>query len=236
MKTKQVSLVINFILDNSGSMQSIKERTISGFNEYLQTLQRESKRKKNKVLFSLTKFNARGIEKPYVAVDINEIKPLNDRTYMPDDGTPLYDACVETIEAVEKEVRKMDTDPAVLVAIMTDGEENMSRKHDAKCLSDLIGKLQKKGNWTFVFLGANQDAWAQANILGISAGNTMSWQSTDAGTPVAFRNMAVNTSNYVAYMAAGGGGGGSKGLNTSEFFASTTDDTVKGGEDKTNAS
>lgn len=80
--------LINFILDESGSMQDIKESTISGFNEYVGSLKRQ---KKQKYLFTLTKFDSTGIRIPYIARDIKKVPKLNSDTYQPGQNTPLYD-------------------------------------------------------------------------------------------------------------------------------------------------
>lgn len=210
---KKLTTIVNYILDNTGSMQPIKDSTINGFNEYIQTLK---KKKNGKVLFSLTKFNSYGIEKPYVAVDLEKVEKLDSNTYKPDGMTPLYDACVETIEAVAGEINGKNGPVAILTVIMTDGEENASQKHTEKCLSNLIAKLQKQGNWTFVFLGANQDAWAKAAGMGISMDNALNWQATRAGTTSVFASVAAGSVNYMSSMQDNNVKGVA--LNTSKFF------------------
>ncbi len=198
MKNKKVSTLVHFILDQSGSMGSILNPTITGFNEYLNGL----KTSKNKFRFSLTLFDSQKTEQRYVNVPVGEVKPLNTETFLPGAMTPLYDAVIESVESLHAGLKK-SKDP-VIVAIMTDGEENSSTKHTEKCLKDLVEKLQNKGNWTFVYMGANQDAWANAQKYGIHAGNTMSWNSTTTGTADAFRGMAMSTANYAASLNNGG--------------------------------
>lgn len=218
---KQLPTLINFILDRSGSMETIRETVISGFNEYINGL-KTSKAKKN-LLFSLTTFDTMGIEHPYTAVPISDVKPLTRRTFQPRAGTPLYDAAVNTIEDIST---KVEPKQPVLVVIMTDGEENSSSEHDENCFKDLVDKLKAKGNWTFVFMGANQDAWGNAAKFGFDAGNTMQWASTTEGTKSAFRGLAGASASYcMAMTAAGGGGGGA--LNSSDFF-NNSDDKLKG--------
>lgn len=216
---KQLPTLINFILDRSGSMESIRETVISGFNEYINGL-KTSKAKKN-LLFSLITFDSMGIEHPYKAVPILDVKPLTRRTFQPRAGTPLYDAAVNTIEDIAV---KAEAKQPVLVVIMTDGEENSSQEHDENCFKDLIEKLKAKGNWTFVFMGANQDAWSNAAKFGFDAGNTMQWASTTEGTKSAFRGLAGASANYCMAMSVAGGGGGGA-LNSSSFF---DNDKLKG--------
>ncbi len=190
---KQVGL---FLLDKSGSMNEIRSQAISGFNEYIQTL------KKNKVDmdFTLSFFDTdlRGdmiLETPYRNVKIATVEPLTEKLYEPDGGTPLYDAAVKTIEDLVEYTNKMSK-VAVSVVIMTDGEENSSKKENEQCLKDLIHRLTHKGNWTFAYLGANQDTWDQAQKIGVMRGNTTSWNSTKKGTQKAFSMLAQSTTDF----------------------------------------
>src|SRR5258706_4204947 len=162
----KITTIVNFILDESGSMEDIKEATIAGFNKYLKALQKE----KGTFLMTLTKFDTRGIRTLYTLTNVKDIRPLTQETYQPSSGTNLYDAIVETVEGVANNIHN---DQPSLVAIMTDGQENSSTKHTEKCLRELIQKLEKRENWTFVFMGANQDSWAVAQSMGFSRGNVM---------------------------------------------------------------
>lgn len=207
-------MLVHFILDKSGSMESIKDSTIKGFNEYLSEL----KKSEDDIRFSLTLFDSDSIETPYLNVPVQKVNPLNKETYLPNAWTPLYDAVVDSVEALQKSM-KSEKRRAVVVAIMTDGAENASKKHNADCLRDLVKKLEKK-NWTFTFMGANQDAWATAQSIGIAAGNTMNWRSTDEGAKDAFKAYAMSSVNYAANlrgipMAAS--------LNTKSFFSNGGD-------------
>lgn len=212
--------IVNFILDKSGSMDMIKSDVIGGFNSYLKELQKQ----KGSVLFTLTLFDTESIETPYLLTPIKEVKPLTDKTYRPAGMTNLYDASVDTIEQIAERVSEMKGKNAVVVTIMTDGQENASHKHDQKCLQDLIKKLEKKGNWTFAFMGANQDAWLTAQSMGISASNAMSWQASGVGGQSAFRSLAKSTNNYAMAMSANASLG--KDLNSVSFFAGDDKDVA----------
>ena len=209
-KKNKLPTIISFILDRSGSMETIRKNVISGFNEYINGL-KKSKEKKN-ILFSLTTFDTIGIERLYVVEPILKVEPLSNRNYQPRAGTPLYDAAVNTIEDLAE---KVEEGQPVLVVIMTDGEENSSVEHNEGCFKDLVEQLKARGNWTFVFMGANQDAWANAAKFGMDLGNTMQWASTSAGTAKAFRGLAQSSVNYVAMMASADD---KAQLNTNQFF------------------
>lgn len=218
-----VTTLVNFILDKSGSMGSIQSSVISGFNEYINGL----KNKGGKIKFSLTMFDTESIDKPYIDADIKTVEPLTQKTYRPNAGTPLYDAVVDTIEAVNEKVENKK-DVAVITVILTDGEENSSVKHDEKCMRDLIKKLEKKGNWTFTFMGANIDAYDAANKFGISRGNTVSWSSDVIGTQNAFRGLAMASSAYAMTMQDNSAKGIA--LNANNVFESVKDLIENGGE------
>lgn len=186
--------LVAFLLDETGSMSSCKQATISGFNEYVNTL----KNSKNKISFTLTKFNSASKEVVYDCVDIKDVKELNDSNYVPNHNTPLYDAIGATIRATEK--NKDSKGKKVLVVIQTDGEENDSREFNQGKISDLIKEKEKSG-WTFVFLGANIDAYKAASAIGVKASNTANYSTTK--TDKVFRSMAMATQNYACNAQAG---------------------------------
>jgi len=143
---------VNFILDMSGSMMDVWESTISGFNEYLDNLKRD---KKNDYRVSLTLFDDQ-IEKPYIDAPINEVEHLTKETYKPRGMTALYDAVCKTINGVKNDEKN-------IVVIMTDGGENASQEYKTPDFIKIKNGLDAGKNWTFVFLGANQDAWGVAS-------------------------------------------------------------------------
>jgi len=184
---------VSFILDETGSMQTVKEATISGFNEYIDTLAKD--KASENVLFTLTKFNANKIDIVLNNVEISKVPHLTGETYRPTDLTPLYDAIGKTINSLGGLKGKKQH---VLVVIQTDGLENASKEYDRKKIFDMINEKKDKG-WAFIFLGADQDAYIVSESIGVSRGNTMSYNSQD--TQKTLRGMADAT---VCYASAGG--------------------------------
>lgn len=185
---------VSFVLDETGSMQSVKEQTISGFNEYIETLRKDKAAKQMR--FTLTKFNSDKVEIAHRAVELGEVALLNDETYQPAALTPLYDAIGRTIRVLEKEVNGKDT---ALIVIQTDGQENHSKEFTRDGIFSLITE-KKNAGWTFAFLGADQDAWIASQALGIDKGNTMSYAGQD--TSKAFHRVATASVAYVSMDAA----------------------------------
>jgi|SRR3990172_1726418 len=163
--------LVNFILDESGSMDCCRDATISGFNEYLKTLNKI----KGNVSFSLTKFNSTKVDTVYVNKSIKDIVDLSRDTYIPDACTPLYDAIGSMVTKVGNDAKNKK----VLTIIMTDGQENSSKEYTREKIVNLIKEKESEGNWSFVYLGANQDAWLVGQSIGItSQANTFTYDPT----------------------------------------------------------
>lgn len=187
----KLPILVNFILDESGSMDDIKSSVISGFNEYIQTLTAD---KKSDYLFTLTTFNSGGIKTPYDAVSLIDVSKMEDKDYQPDQGTPLFDAIGKTILNIQEKVQEGQK---VLVAIMTDGMENDSKTYNQSSIKALIDAHSKEG-WTFAFMGANQDSYLTASKMGISRGNTMNWEATEEGSKGMLRSFGASNIAYAA--------------------------------------
>ena len=157
------SISVSLILDESGSMGSCKQETINGFNEYIQSLRKQN------VKFALTKFSD-DCKIVYNAKDIKDVKELNEVDYQPNGMTALYDAIGNTISMVKSEDK-------VLIVILTDGDENASEEYKKETIAKLIKEKEKKG-WTFVYLGANQDAMLNAEKFGLRC-NTMGFSTSE---------------------------------------------------------
>ena len=85
----------------------------------------------------------------------------------------------------------MRTIEKVLFVIITDGEENSSRKYSAEQIKECIEHQKEKHGWEFVFFGANMDAVMEASKLGIPAGFARGWMANAAGTAVAYDAMSA---------------------------------------------
>ena len=191
-KKNKTKTLINYIIDESGSMWEIAGQVRSGFNEYIEELRKTTD---GEVAVTLTKFSTFETT-PYVATPLAEVPRLDENGYNPSGSTALYDAVANTIKRVDAQV---DSDTKVITVIMTDGEENSSRENNQQTVSALIAEKQKQGNWTFVFLGSDQDAWDAAQRIGISRGNTVSYTKNTHSQ--AMRGLATASSVALASSA-----------------------------------
>lgn len=185
---------IAVVMDRSGSMASIKDDVIGGFNTFL----KEQKSAPGDVTFTLVLFDNEFLT-PYYAVDIQKVPDLNQFNYTPRGSTALYDAVGRTIDEIGKRLDKHSEKPdKVIVAILTDGEENSSSKYTRDQVASMIKHQESKYAWEFVFLAANQDAFQTGASLNIKACNTANFAATAQGARDAYRSMSDMTMSYRA--------------------------------------
>jgi uncharacterized protein YegL len=164
---------IAFILDRSGSMESMTNAAISGFNEFLKAQQAtlDDHGKPIPATFTLVLFDHE-YHPIHNRQDIQTASPLTLETYVPRGSTALLDAIGRTIDSIGKELAvtpEADRPAKVIIAILTDGEENASQLFSMADINQRITHQTEKYQWEFMFLGANQDAIATASLMGIHA-------------------------------------------------------------------
>ena len=167
------------LLDESGSMDSIRTSALSAMNETVQTIKKVQKEKSEyEHSISFVTFNGSGVEGiKFVRFNVpaQAMDELTTNDYNPDECTPLYDAIGTSVEALQKLTKN---DDVVLVTIITDGMENSSCNFTGEQIRALIDKQKEKG-WTFTYMGANQDSKAVGGSIGIK--NTMDFDASKKG-------------------------------------------------------
>src|SRR6516164_859417 len=183
--------LVTFLLDETGSMESIKDDTIGGFNSYLAALKAES----TPIDFTLIKFDSRRIEKVCVAAPVAQVKELDAASYRPGASTPLIDAAYKTIKAVEKSLN--GGNPKVVICIQTDGHENASTEHTWDELNAII-KEKTAAGWQFNFLGTGIDAYDTGSRMGVAAMATMASGRTPQHVRASYAAMGKSSAAYAA--------------------------------------
>jgi len=167
-----------FLLDRSGSMASIADDVVGGFNTFLA----EQAADVDDARVTLVQFDSGD---PFeVVVDakrIARVPELTTDTYVPRGSTPLLDATGGIIEhaARRQAKRAKAAKPAeeITVVTITDGFENASRAFTRDRIRQMIAAKETDG-WTFVFLSADLDGYADAGALGYDQRSVQSWETT----------------------------------------------------------
>jgi Mg-chelatase subunit ChlD len=166
------------ILDESGSMSSVKKVTIDGFNELVQTAKGiEQQFTDQQHFITLISFNGMGNKIIHFLDPVDKLQEINSQVYNPNASTPLYDAMGFGITKLEQFLQDK-TEFNVLVTVFTDGEENASREYSGKTIKAMIEKLQMH-NWTFTYIGTDHDVEKFAESLSIR--NVMHFNKSEAG-------------------------------------------------------
>lgn len=146
---------IVFILDESLSMTPYISYYIKEINTIIST----QKQLNPTATFTLVKFNDK-INVLCVDSKISTLPEFTQEHYKPIGVSALYDAIGHGIEL------KATCSDHVIVIILTDGDDNNSKKFHIQTISQLISYYKQCG-WEFVYIGANQNAYKTGNCLGI---------------------------------------------------------------------
>lgn len=164
-KKHQVQNLI--ILDESGSMNSIKTTIIQGFNELVQTIKGIEKQFPEQEHFiSFVSFNSLRQNLLHFIDPVIKLKQIDDKSYKPDASTPLFDAMGFSINKLKQSLQGQ-TDYNVLVSVLTDGEENASKEFSGNDIKKLVEEL-KQNRWTFTYIGTDHDVEKIAFSLSIN--------------------------------------------------------------------
>jgi hypothetical protein len=82
-----------------------------------------------------------------------------------------------------------------IVVVFTDGLENASRTWTRDQVFALIEQKKAQG-WTFVFMGANQDAYAEGSRIGFQAGNVQNFRGDGQGMREAWSSVDRAVGEY----------------------------------------
>lgn len=181
------------ILDRSGSMSSIIDDAIGGFNQFIE----DQKKLEDDASMTVALFDDQ-YELLYDNIPIPEVENFSKKTWYPRGMTALYDAIGKTINTVKqqhKNLKKKEKPDKVLVCIVTDGHENASEEYDNAAINKLIKECETQKGWSFVYLAANQDAFSVGSSFGISKGNTYTFNADSKGM-FNVSSTLTNTANY----------------------------------------
>ena len=170
--------------DHSASMGSIARYAARDYNDNIAVLREESEKQQIDTIVSVVKCgvgNRGTVERESTFSSTHVLKPLNEDYYdATGNSTPLWDSIGELITILKAAPDAANDDVSFMVMVITDGEENSSRRWTARSLMAEIGQLQATGRWSFTFR-VPRGAARHLTAAGIPAGNIMEWEQSQRG-------------------------------------------------------
>lgn len=182
MKEKKNNTLV-FLVDESGSMFSIKSAMEEAFNNFIL----EQKQSHPDTEVSIYGFNS---DRFTVVSHNKNIKELGKFTIEPSGLTPLYDS-------IGRAINKHIGSNTLTFVVITDGHENNSREFTSEAISYLI-KKQKENNWQFVVLGTTEDAMLDFGKCGIQRTNYQYYVPNEDGVHYAFTCLSKSYERHIA--------------------------------------
>ena len=167
------------ILDESGSMSSIYNATLSSMNEVLNGIRRNQEEfPEQRHYVTIVTFEGSGmsgVKTRRDRVPISSVDPFTEKDYRPGGCTPLYDAMGKTLNELEGLIHPEDK---VMATVITDGMENASQEYSGRTIKSMVSRLREKG-WAISYIGANQNSVEVAK--GLNIGNAMNFVASPEG-------------------------------------------------------
>jgi uncharacterized protein YegL len=189
MKTGYTHIVL--LIDRSGSMESIKSDMEGGLKTFLE----EQKKEVGDCTITAAQFDTY-YDLLYSMTDIRQIQEIK---IEPRGATALLDSMYRLIQQAGKELDTLpeESKPSkVLFVTITDGEENSSREITNRQLNKLIRQQEDVYSWDFVYVGANQDAFAVGQKLGVKANSNLDFIASEDGVKNMYSDLSKATSRF----------------------------------------
>lgn len=181
------------VLDESGSMSSVRQSTQDGYNEYIQSMLNNNDGLDT--YCTLVRFrDADDIRTPYSNQKLSTDHKIYD--YSPNGMTPLYDSIGRIIKLIESNYNEGE---AVTLTIFSDGKNNIQHHYAEADIRELIKDKRDNHNWMINFIGMGdiKEIQKMSNTIGIFAANTVSYNSnTDSNIKGIFATLDASNLNY----------------------------------------
>lgn len=187
---------IVLIVDTSGSMHSLHNDTVGGINSFIEVQKKEP----GNAYVSIVLFNTQ-VNTLIESQQLDTVELLKKDSFADFGCTALYDAVGYTIDNVGERLANLKEEERpskVIIAILTDGFENSSTKYDQKTVAEKIKHQREVYKWDFMFLAANQDAWAGATMLNINPNLSFTYTADSAGVTRSYNAVSAATSSLRA--------------------------------------
>lgn len=185
-----------FLLDRSGSMQSIRSDTEGGYDAFIA----EQRHSEGTCLVTLAQFDDT-YEVCYTDLPVEQVPPLQ---LMPRGMTALLDSIGRLVTEAGARLAALpepERPATVVVGIMTDGLENASREWTHPAVKALVEQQSTGYGWQFLYLGADQDAIEVGASLGVRPERAMTYSRGNVREAMAATS--ANVAGYREQVASG---------------------------------
>lgn len=180
---------MHIILDRSGSMSTIRNDMLGGLNQFI--AEQKKALAGRQVSMNFYRFDDK-YEEVFKDKSLWLCDEFVPEDFVPRGSTALNDAIGKTLNSVS-----INPNDKTIFIIITDGEENASIEYTSTQLQKLI-KEKTSANCQFVYLGANQDAFKEAEKLGIMRNSSLTYKATSAGTRSMYDSLTSSVISYVS--------------------------------------
>lgn len=215
------------VLDRSGSMATIIDDAIGGFNAMLKDQQKQSRDDGTAANMTIAMFDHQ-----YMVVAENKpverVEPFCRRSYVPRGSTALLDAVGRTIDDVGRRLQTTQEEKRpgkLLFIILTDGHENASTQYNHDQIAERIKHQQERYQWEFIYLSADINAFDHAASINIPTSVRFTNDAKSIGS-----TYSVISDASTQYRSRGAKGMSIRNCSTD---LSTVDITVESGETST---
>lgn len=184
MKQGLTELVL--VLDRSGSMQSTKADAEGGLRKFLA----EQRLVPGELEVTIYRFDDY-VEMVTTAAPLGMITD-KDTAIEPRGYTALLDAMGQAIDEVGERLKgrpEAERPSQVIFVTVTDGGENHSKRYTRQQVFEKVERQTKTYRWSFVFIGANQDAIAAGASLGVPMQASLGYAATPQGTQAMYAGL-----------------------------------------------
>lgn len=189
---------IMLVIDRSGSMISIQESAEAGVNDFIATQAAQSRPLGRRSTVRIVQFDTR-----YEVVQKSRSTAGTPLYHLlPGGGTALLDAMGRSIAEFGAELAAMPESRrpgVVIVAVMTDGEENSSFEYSWETVKAMVQRQEEVYQWQILYLGANQDAITVGGRMGVRPDRSMTYAASAVGT----RSTYDSLSSYASTASTG---------------------------------
>lgn len=201
MQSVKLKNYVGIVLDESGSMYSVRQATMTAFDAIVQGLKDQANKTGIETVVSFVKF-ANRTDSKIENVPVNNVFNLRHYGYDPNGGTALFAAVEQIINQFKAVPDANDPNVSFLVYVITDGEDNQSR-NKAPIVKSLLESTQATNRWSFGFQLPKGFANNFVRDFGIPRDNIREWEDTEVGMLKTQTATVQATQTYYSARSAG---------------------------------